>query len=171
MDEKNSKLPKKDVYLDQINSLGLKNRPSLIINKSGSNKNSSYEEMAEKEMEILNDLPNIDNYPYIYKGVDQLINHLIEIQKEGKEILNNENILNKLPGECQNQRDGFLILEECIRNFSQLLKNKINILECNEDDSPKENLMKYHIYLKFKEHIKKTKKKWVIYFVKILVMK
>ena len=128
--------------------------------------------MAEKEMEILNDLPNIDNYPYIYKGVDQLINHLIEIQKEGleiaffdivskinKEILNNENILNKLPGECQNQRDGFLILEECIRNFSQLLKNKINILECNEDDSPKENLMKYHIYLKFKEHIKKTKKK------------
>ena len=61
MDEKNTKLSKKGVYLDQINSLGLKNRPSLIINKSGSNKNLSYEEMAEKEMEILNDLPNIDN--------------------------------------------------------------------------------------------------------------
>ena len=40
-----------------------------------------------------------------------------------------------------------------------MLKNKINILECNEDGSPKENLMKYHMCLKFKEHIEKTKKK------------
>ena len=157
------------VYLDQINSLGLKNRPSLIINKSGSNKNLSFEEMTEKEMEILNDIPDIDNYPNIYKGVEQLINHLIEIQKEdlenafsdivfkiNKEILNNENILNSLPGECQNQKDGFLMLEECVRNFSKLLKDKKDTLECIKG-IPKENLMKYHLHLKFKEHIEKTK--------------
>ena len=157
------------VYLDQINSLGLKNRPSLIINKSGSNKNLSFEEMTEKEMEILNDIPDIDNYPNIYKDVEQLINHLIEIQKEdlenafsdivfkiNKEILNNENILNYLPGECKNQKDGFLMLEECVRNFSKLLKDKKDTLECIKG-IPKENLMKYHLHLKFKEHIEKTK--------------
>ena len=30
-------------------------------------------------------------------------------------------------------------------------------LNCNEEGKPKENLMKYHIHLKFKEHIEKTK--------------
>jgi hypothetical protein len=33
----------------------------------------------------------------------------------------------------------------------------MEILECNEDGSPKENLMKYHLHLKFTEYIEKTK--------------
>jgi hypothetical protein len=33
----------------------------------------------------------------------------------------------------------------------------MEILNCNEEGRPKENLMKYHIHLKFKEHIEKTK--------------
>ena len=39
------------------------------------------------------------------------------------------------------------MLEECIKNFSKSLKNKMEILECNEDGSPNENLMKYHMHL------------------------
>ena len=49
------------------------------------------------------------------------------------------------------------MFEVCIKNFAKSLKNKMEILECNEDGSPKENLMKYHLHLKFKEYIEKTK--------------
>ena len=158
------------VYLDQINALGLSNQPSLIINKSGLNKNISYEEMEKIEKEEINEISNIDNYPNIYKGIRELVAHLIEIQEEdlklafsdmtyniNKEISLNEDILKKLPGEIKNQKDFFIMFDKCIKNFCKSLKNKMEILECNEDGSPKENLMKYHIHLKFKEYIEKTK--------------
>ena len=159
-----------EVYLDQIKSLGLKNNPALIINRSGSNSNISYDEMEKKEIDMINEIKNINNYPYIYKGIGELINHLIEIQRKdlakafsdlmtriNAEIYINEEAYNKLPKECKDQRDFFMMLEECIKKFSKILKNKMEILECDEDGKPKENLMKYHIHLKFKEHIEKTK--------------
>ena len=158
------------VYLNQINALGLSNNPSLIINKSGLNKNISYEEMEKIEKEEINEISNIDNYPYIYKGIRELVAHLIDIQEKdlkiafsdmtyniNKEISLNEEILKKLPGEIKDQKDFFLMFDKCIKNFSKSLKNKMEILECNEDGSPKENLMKYHLHLKFKEYIEKTK--------------
>jgi hypothetical protein len=49
------------------------------------------------------------------------------------------------------------MFEECIKKFSKILEKKMKILNCNEEGKPKENLMKYHIHLKFKEHIEKTK--------------
>ena len=158
------------VYLDQINALGLSNRPSLIINKSGINKNISYEEMEKIEKEEINEISNIDNYPNIYKGIRELVAHLIDIQEKdlkiafsdmiyniNKEISLNEEILKKLPGEIKNQKDFFIMFDQCIKHFTTSLKNKMEILECNEDGSPKENLMKYHLHLKFKEYIEKTK--------------
>ena len=158
------------VYLDQINALGLSNRPSLIINKSGINQNISYEEMEKIEKEEINEISNIDNYPNIYKGIRELVAHLIDIQEKdlkiafsdmtyniNKEISLNEEILKKLPGEIKNQKDFFIMFDQCIKHFTTSLKNKMEILECNEDGSPKENLMKYHLHLKFKEYIEKTK--------------
>ncbi len=119
---------------------------------------------------MINKIQNINNYPDFYKGIGELIIHLIEIQKEDlenafsdikpkiiKEIFANEENLNKFPRECQNQEDFSKMFKKCIKNFSENLKNKLERLESKEDDSPKENLMKYYISLKFKEHIEKTK--------------
>ena len=61
------------VYLDQIKSLNLDNPPSLIINKFKEYDSLSFEEMREKELELINNIPNIDKYPYVNKGVNCLI--------------------------------------------------------------------------------------------------
>ena len=37
--------------------------------------------MEKKEIEIINKMKNINNYPDFYKGIGKLINHSIEIQK------------------------------------------------------------------------------------------
>ena len=42
--------------------------------------------MIEKEIEIINEIPNINKCTFIYKVKGELINHLIEIQKEDLEI-------------------------------------------------------------------------------------
>ena len=123
--------------LEEINSLGLKNKPALIINRAGSNLNLSYEEKKKKELEMINEINNINNYPNIYKGVGELVNHLIELQREylelsfpdlitkiNREITINENELNKLPKECKNERDFFDMFYECMDNFSKILEKK-----------------------------------------------
>jgi hypothetical protein len=159
-----------ELYLDEINSWGLQNNPALIINKAGDNSTLSYDEMAEKEIAMINQINNINKYPNIYKGINELINHLIELQRKdlakafsdlmsriNEEISLNEEAINKLPKECKDQREFFIMFEECIKKFSKILEKKMEILNCNEEGKPKENLMKYHIHLKFKEHIEKTK--------------
>ena len=159
-----------ELYLDEINSWGLQNNPALIINKAGDNSTLSYDEMAEKEITMINQINNINKYPNIYKGINELINHLIELQRKdlakafsdlmsriNEEISLNEEAINKLPKECKDQREFFIMFEECIKKFSKILEKKMEILNCNEEGKPKENLMKYHIHLKFKEHIEKTK--------------
>ncbi len=159
-----------ELYLDEINSWGLQNNPALIINKAGDNSTLSYDEMAKKEISMINQINNIHKYPNIYKGIDELIIHLIELQRKdlakafsdlmsriNEEISLNEEAINKLPKECKDQREFFIMFEECIKKFSKILEKKMKILNCNEEGKPKENLMKYHIHLKFKEHIEKTK--------------
>ena len=159
-----------ELYLDEINSWGLQNNPALIINKAGDNLTLSYDEMAKKEISMINQINNIHKYPNIYKGIDELIIHLIELQRKdlakafsdlmsriNEEISLNEEAINKLPKECKDQREFFIMFEECIKKFSKILEKKMEILNCNEEGKPKENLMKYHIHLKFKEHIEKTK--------------
>ena len=159
-----------ELYLDEINSWGLQNNPALIINKAGDNSTLSYDEMAEKEIAMINQINNINKYPNIYKGINELIYHLIELQRKdlakafsdlmsriNKEISLNEEAINKLPKECKDQKEFFIMFEECIKKFSKILEKKMETLNCNEEGKPKENLMKYHIHLKFKEHIEKTK--------------
>ena len=159
-----------NIYLRQIDKLELENKPTLIINKSSSYENLSYEERKKKEKDLITEIPNINNYPEIYKGIDELINHLVEIQRKeilkwysdnifliNKEILDNEKQLKTLPGECNNIEDAFKKLEDCINIFKKSLTKKTEIVEFKEDGSKKEDLMKYHIDLKFREHIQNTK--------------
>ena len=152
------KLENKDIGLcfKQIKALGLENRPSLIINK-GDNENITYEEMEKKEIELINNINNINNDPYVYKGIVELINHLIEIQKRDlektfsdiefkikNEISNNKEILKTFPSECQNQIDFSIMFEKCKKNFIANLSNN-------------ENTMKYNIHLKFKKFVENIK--------------
>lgn len=155
-------------HLNQINDLNLENKIFFIINEFETNKKLTYQE----EIEMINEIPNINKYPYINKGKSKLINYLTAIQKEelikvipnlssdiNKAILNNEKIINNLPRECKDQKVLFLMLEECIRDFSDSLKIKKGSLKTNENGLPKENLMKYHIDLEFRKHIEETKQK------------
>ena len=56
-----------ELYLDEINSWGLQNNPALIINKAGDNSTLSYDEMAEKEIAMINQINNINKYPIFIK--------------------------------------------------------------------------------------------------------
>ena len=38
--------------------------------------------MRKKELELINNIPNIDKYPYINKGINCLSEQLIKTQKE-----------------------------------------------------------------------------------------
>ena len=67
---------------NQIKKLELKNPPSIIINKCGEFKDLSYEEMEKKEEELINNIPNINNYPLVNKGIKSLVKHLTKIQQE-----------------------------------------------------------------------------------------
>ncbi len=160
------------VYLDQIKSLNLEHDPSLIVNKFKEYENLSYEEMQEKELELINQIPNIDKYPNVNKGMQSLIEQLIKIQKEDlyitfsdiatkvrREIEKNEKILKSLPSQCETQAKFFELLEECITKFKKKIELKKESLNCKENGQPEENLLKYEIQLKFRNHIKKVKKK------------
>ena len=161
-----------EVYLEQIKSLNIENRPSLLVNKFKEYENLSYEEMKEKELELINQIPNIDKYPIFNKGIEALINQLIEKQKQDlnitfsdiiskvrKEIEKNEKILKTLPSQCESQIKFFELLENCITKFKEKLELKKETLECKGDGSPKTNLLKYEIQLKFRNHIKNVKNK------------
>ena len=160
------------VYLDQINSLNLINPPSLLINKFGDYEKLSYEEMQEEELKLINQIPNIDKYPKVNKGIQALIEQLIKIQKEDlyitfadiaskvrREIDKNEKTLKSLPSQCESQEKFFDILEECIKKFKEKINLKKETLKCKEDGTPEVNLLKYEIQLIFRKHIKNVKLK------------
>ena len=70
-----------EVYLNEITALNLENSPTLLVNKFKKYNNLSYDQMEKKETELINQIPKIDNYPKINKGIQALINQLITIQK------------------------------------------------------------------------------------------
>ena len=161
-----------EVYLDQIKSLNLENPPSLIVNKFGEYENLSYEEMKDKELELINQIPNINRYPHINKGIQSLIEQLIKLQKEDlyitfsdiaskvrKEIEKNEKMLKGLPSQCESQEKFFELFENCITKFKQKIELKKENLKCKENGQAEENLLKYDIQIKFRNHIKNVKKK------------
>ena len=66
--------------------------------------------MQGEELKLISKIPNIDKYPNINKGIQELIEHLIKIQKDDliksfsdiankirKEIANNEKVLQNFP--------------------------------------------------------------------------
>jgi hypothetical protein len=135
------------VYLEKIKSLNLENPPSLIINKFKEYEDLSYEEMEEKELELINQIPNIDKYPYVNKGIQSLIKQLVKMQKEDlyitfqdiaskvrREIGKNEKILKSLPSQCETQKEFFEKLEECLRVYKEKIKSKKKNLDVNEED-------------------------------------
>lgn len=118
--------------MGQIKSLNLERPPSLIINKFKEYEDLSYEEMEQKELELINQIPNIDKYPYVNKGMQSLINQLVKIQKEDlyitfqdiaskvrREIEKNEKILKELPSQCETQKEFYEKLEECLTLFKE----------------------------------------------------
>ena len=160
------------VYLDQIKSLNLDNPPSLIINKFKEYESLSFEEMREKEFELINNIPNIDKYPYVNKGINCLIDQLINTQKEDlyltfrdiaqkvkNEINHNKKLLREIPSQCDSQEKFFELLENYIRKFKEKIQSKKESLLCKEDGKPEENLMKNNIQLEFRNHIKNVKQK------------
>lgn len=121
--------------MGQIKSLNLERPPSLIINKFKEFEDLSYEEMEQKELELINQIPNIDKYPYVNKGMQSLINQLVKIQKEDlyitfqdiaskvrREIEKNEKILKELPSQCETQKEFYEKLEECLTLFKEKLR-------------------------------------------------
>ena len=161
-----------DEYMKQINDLKLENPPSIVINKCKLFENLSYEEMQEKEKELIKKIAKIDKYPYIKIGIPELIEQLIKKQKEDlfktfskigleikKEIGEKEKILKEYPSPCKSKAEFFQLLDECITKFDDKIKSKKTILKCNMDGNPHENLLFYEIKSKFRVHIKKVKEK------------
>lgn len=71
-----------DNYLEPIKKLEFENPPSLLVNKYSKYKNLSNEEMQGEELKLISKIPNIDKYPNINKGIQELIENLIKIQKD-----------------------------------------------------------------------------------------
>jgi hypothetical protein len=169
IDTSNEKI---DNYLEQIKKLELENPPSLLINKFTKYNNLSNEEMQEKELKLIKKIPHIDSYPNINKGVQELIDHLIKIQKDDlikafsdiankirKELANNTKVLQNFPSNCETKEQFVNIFQECLKKFKVKIKSRKEILECKEDGNPAQNLLKYDIQLKFRNHIKEVKQK------------
>ena len=161
-----------EVYLDQVKSLKLENPASLIINKFKEYEKLSYEEMEKKELELINQIPDIDKFPDVNKGMQSLIHQLIEIQKKDlfvtfsdmaskvrMEIEKNEKFLKSFPSQCDTQGKFFDLLEKYITIFKDKINSKKEVLNCKEDGTPKENLLKYNIQIKYRKHIKNAKLK------------
>jgi len=162
-----------EVYLNEITALNLENSPTLLVNKFKKYNNLSYDQMEKKETELINQIPKIDNYPKINKGIQALINQLITIQKRHllhtfsdiaskikTEIEKSKTTLKKLPKMCESKEEFFWILEDCLTKFKKEIENRQNVLKVKEEDgSPDGNLLKYEIKLKYIAHIKKVKQK------------
>ena len=100
--------------------------------------------MDEKELEIINQIPKIDKYKNINKGIQSLIDQLIIIQKEDldltfkdlalrvhNEILKNEKILKNFPKPCKSQKEFFDILH------SPSFEKCKNLIEIKPEDIEK----------------------------------
>lgn len=151
----------------QLNSLGLINKPCLIINKN--NDSREFKKLSEEdEVKKINEIiPNINKFE-VNVGRKQLIEELIKIQfehykenvKNMKETLNSEikkkkDILDKLPRECDDKNefcDHFIdLLEELLKDFNEDIKKL--------KKGPEGNLLKFEIQNEFGVYIQRSKEK------------
>ena len=120
--------------------------------------------MQIEEKKIINNIPNISDYKNINKGIEELIQHLIEIQEKeikklfseiklklNKEIKYCEIELKNLGKEIKNQADFIDELQTKINNFNKKLQFKTKHLICDENGNPIKNLMKYQITIEIKK--------------------
>ena len=127
-------------FVEQLNDLELTHNKSFIIN--------SDESEDEKERILNEKIEKLENETKINKGVNELIEYLIDIQKNNvekilknlnidseieKEITNYRKKLEELPKELNNKQEFFVVLDQCIDQFNYSLKRKLNIMEYNED--------------------------------------
>ena len=151
----------------QLNSLGLINKPCIIINKNNESKEFKKLSSEDEVKKIKEIIPNIDKFN-VNIGRKQLIEELIKIQfnhykenfKNMKETLNSEikkkkEILDKLPPDCDDKNefyDNFLdLLEEMLKEFNENIK----MLK----KGPEGNLLKFEIHDEYGVYIKKSKEK------------
>ena len=151
----------------QLNSLGLINKPCLIINKNNDSK--EFKKLSEEdEVKKINEIiPNINKFD-VNIGRKQLIEELIKIQfehykenvKNMKETLNSEikekkDLLEKLPPECDDKNefcDLFIdLLEELLKSFNEDIKKY--------KKGPEGNLLKYEIQNEYGIYIQRSKEK------------
>ena len=151
----------------QLNSLGLINKPCLIINKNNDSK--EFKKLSEEdEVKKINEIiPNIDKFD-VNIGRKQLIEELIKIQfehykenvKNMKETLYSEikkkkEILDKLPPECDDKNEFcdhfFDLLEELLKDFNEDIKKF--------KKGPEGNLLKFELQNEYKVYIQRSKEK------------
>ena len=151
----------------QLNSLGLINKPCLIINKNNDSK--EFKKLSEEdEVKKINEIiPNINKFD-VNIGRKQLIEELIKIQfehykenvKNMKETLYSEikkkkEILDKLPPECDDKNEFcdhfFDLLEELLKDFNEDIKKF--------KKGPEGNLLKFELQNEYKVYIQRSKEK------------
>ena len=151
----------------QLNSLGLINKPCLIINKNNDSKEFKILSEEDEVKKINEIIPNVNKFD-VNIGRRQLIDELIKIQfehykenvKNMKDILNAEikkkkDILDKLPPECDDKNEFCVhfidLLEEMLKEFNESIKKL--------KKGPEGNLLKYEIQNEYGVYIQRAKEK------------
>ncbi len=149
---------------NQLQKLGLKTKPCLIINKDKDNNNLSDIDEVKKIKEVI---PKIEDYA-VNIGRRKLIDELIKIQYEkykenfrdiiknlNLEIKKNKDKLSKLPRDFDLKEefcDSFIdIFEELLKKFGEDIKQY--------KKGPKGDLLKYEIHNQYERYIKLSKEK------------
>ena len=158
------------LYMKEIKKLELSTSTSIIVNKCGEYKDLSYEEMDKKEEEIINSIPNINEFPLLNKGTKKLIKYLTKIQQKNlintfknisskikKEIKERKAILSELPKECKSKEEAVSIFKKLILQFKKNIIEEMERLNCDKFGRPNDNLMKYDIQLAYSKHVRNIK--------------
>ena len=158
------------LYMKEIKKLELSTSTSIIVNKCGEYKDLSYEEMDKKEEEIINSIPNINEFPLLNKGTKKLVKYLTKIQQNNlmntfknisskikKEIKERKAILKELPKECKSKEEAVSIFKKLILKFKKNILEEMERLNCDKFGRPNDNLMKYDIQLAYSKHVRNIK--------------
>lgn len=73
------------------------------------------------------------------------------------EIQRITNKLNNIPENCKSKEEMTEKINECMEDFSEALKENLELLDCDENGEPKEHLLKYILDTKFKLFKKEVK--------------
>ncbi|OUM57513.1 hypothetical protein PIROE2DRAFT_64964 [Piromyces sp. E2] len=131
-------------FVEQLDELNLKRKKSFIINKDISDR----DDILEKKISQIHSLKNELSINTINKGVNELIEYIMEIQKKNVDkIFDNMEIDKNIDDELficneklnqsrefDNMDDVNNELYELIGKFYESLKSKMNILDDDDDD-------------------------------------